>query len=113
MPANGALADLSDMISADAPYYPRALEAFQQDGKQYALPESFSTVLLFYNKDLFDQAGIDYPTADWTWDDAMTAAKAIRALGDDMWGHLLAHPVLGILQESGSERRLPLLQRRR
>ncbi len=84
--ANGALADLSSSISADAPYYPRALEAFQQDGKQYALPESFSTVLLFYNKDLFDQAGIAYPTPDWTWDDAMTAAKAIRALGSDTWG---------------------------
>ena len=43
-------------------------------------------MLLFYNKDLFDQAGIDYPTKDWTWDDAMTAAKAIRALGEDTWG---------------------------
>lgn len=84
--ANGTLLDMSDLISADAPYYPRALEAFQYQGAQLALPESFSTVLLFYNQDLFDQAGIDYPTADWTWDDAMTAAKAIRALGSDTWG---------------------------
>lgn len=84
--ANDTLLDLSGMLSADAPYYPRALEAFQYDGAQLALPESFSTVLLFYNADLFDQAGIDYPTADWTWDDAMTAAKAIRALGSDTWG---------------------------
>ncbi|MEO8393102.1 MAG: sugar ABC transporter substrate-binding protein [Chloroflexota bacterium] len=84
--SNGALADLTSSISADAPYYPRALEVFQKDGKQYALPESFSTVVLFYNKDLFDKAGVGYPTKDWTWDDAMTAAKAIRALGDDTWG---------------------------
>lgn len=84
--ANGTLLDMSDLISADAPYYPRALEAFQYQGAQLALPESFSTVLLFYNQNLFDQAGIDYPTADWTWDDAMTAAKAIRALGSDTWG---------------------------
>ncbi len=84
--ANGVLADVSSYLSADAPYYPRALEAFQYNGQQLALPETFSTVLLFYNKDLFDQAGIAYPTPEWTWDDAMTAAKAIRALGDDIWG---------------------------
>ncbi|WP_119069941.1 ABC transporter substrate-binding protein [Aggregatilinea lenta] len=84
--ANDVLLDLTPYVSGDAPYYPRALEAFQSDGAQYALPESFSTVLLFFNKDLFDQAGIDYPTAEWTWDDAMTAAQAIRALGDDVWG---------------------------
>jgi multiple sugar transport system substrate-binding protein len=84
--ANGTLLDLSGSLSADAPYSQGALNAFQWDGTQYALPESFSTVLLFYNKDLFDAAGVEYPTPDWTWDDAMTAAKAIRALGDDTWG---------------------------
>lgn len=84
--ANDTLLDISSYVSADAPYYPRALEAFQYEGAQMALPESFSTVLLFYNADLFDQAGLDYPTDEWTWDDAMTAAQAIRALGSDTWG---------------------------
>ena len=82
--ANGVLSPLT--VSADAPYYPKALEAFQYDGAQLALPASFSTVLMFYNSDLFDQAGIEYPTADWTWDDATAAAQAIRALGEDTWG---------------------------
>ena len=84
--ANDLLLDLSSYVTDDAPYYPRALEAFQYHGIQGALPESFSTVLLFYNKDLFDQAGIEYPAADWTWDDAIAAGKAITALGDDIWG---------------------------
>jgi multiple sugar transport system substrate-binding protein len=84
--ANDVLLDLSSYVSADAPYYPRALGAFQYDGKQLALPETFSTVLLFYNKDLFDQAGVEYPTAEWTWHETMEAAKQIRALGDDIWG---------------------------
>ena len=84
--ANDTLLDLSPYLAADTPYYPRALEAFQYKGIQGALPETFSTVLLFYNKDLFDQAGVAYPTAEWTWADAVTAAKAIRALGDDIWG---------------------------
>lgn len=84
--ANGTLMDLSGSISEEAPYYPRALEAFQYEGAQMALPESFSTVLLFYNADLFDAAGVEYPTADWTWVEARAAAEAIRALGDDTWG---------------------------
>ncbi|MBN8593072.1 MAG: sugar ABC transporter substrate-binding protein [Anaerolineae bacterium] len=84
--ANGALLDLSGMVSAEAPFYPRALEAFQYESQQMALPATFSTVLLFYNADLFDQAGLDYPTPAWTWVDAVEAATAIRALGSDTWG---------------------------
>ncbi len=84
--ANGTLLDLSGKVNADAPFYPRALEAFSYKGKQMALPASFSDVLLFYNADLFDKAKIAYPTDKWTWDDAVTAAKAIRALGTDTWG---------------------------
>lgn len=84
--ANDTLLDISEYLSGDAPYYPRALEAFQYEGAQLALPETFSTVLLFYNADLFDQAGVEYPTAEWTWADATAAAEAIGALGDDVWG---------------------------
>lgn len=84
--ANDTLLDISSYLSGEAPYYPRALEAFQYEGLQLALPETFSTVLLFYNADLFDQAGIDYPTDEWTWADATAAAEAIGALGDGIWG---------------------------
>ncbi|HRL12025.1 MAG TPA: sugar ABC transporter substrate-binding protein [Aggregatilineales bacterium] len=84
--ANDTLMDISEYLSGDAPYYPRALEAFQYEGAQLALPETFSTVLLFYNADLFDAAGLEYPAADWTWADAVVAAEAIKALGDDTWG---------------------------
>lgn len=68
-----------------------ALNAFMADGKQYGLPASFSNVLLFYNKDLFDKAGIAYPTSDWTWDDEQKAAEKIRALGKDIYG--ISHPI--------------------
>lgn len=84
--ANDTMLDLSSYLSADAPFYPAALEAFNYDGQQLALPATFSTVLLFYNSSLFDEAGLEYPTAEWTWDDALAAAQAIRALGDDIYG---------------------------
>lgn len=64
-----------------------ALSAFTVDGVQYGLPGNFSNVVLVYNKDLFDQANIEYPTSDWTQEDVQKAAEAIRALGDDIYGY--------------------------
>ena len=64
-----------------------ALSAFTVDGVQYGLPGNFSNVVLVYNKDLFDQANLEYPTSDWTQEDVQKAAEAIRALGDDIYGY--------------------------
>ena len=52
------------------------------DGSIYGIPVGFTTHCLFYNKDIFDEAGIDYPTADWTWDDLQKAAKTISEKTD-------------------------------
>jgi multiple sugar transport system substrate-binding protein len=90
--SKGVLADLGPMIEADEDldteaYYQKAFDAFSVDGTQYGLPESYSTVLLFYNKDMYDALGLEYPTDDWTWADERAAAEAIAASGDDVWGH--------------------------
>lgn len=87
----GALADLTPLIAADTGfsttvYNPTALAAFAQDGKQYGLVESFSNVVLFYNKDLFDAAGVAYPTADWTWTQELEAAQKLTNAGAGVWG---------------------------
>ncbi len=108
--ASGALLDLEAQIGDGgidpAAFYPKAYDAFTYDGIQYGLPESFSVVVLYYNKDLFDQAGVEYPTEDWTWDDEQEAAEAIRALGDDIYG--VYQPVqffefYKVLAQSGGE----------
>lgn len=82
--SNGLLENVSDVDTSKINQ--TALSAFNYDGTQYGLPENFSTVILVYNKDLFDKAGIDYPTNDWTREDVDKAAEAIRALGDDTFG---------------------------
>lgn len=88
--ASGSLLDLESAApgTIDASvYFPRAYDAFNHDGVQYGLPESFSVVVLYYNERLFDEAGLDYPDESWTWEDEQEAAEAINALGDDIWGH--------------------------
>ncbi|MFF4625090.1 ABC transporter substrate-binding protein [Nonomuraea jabiensis] len=75
----GSLLDLATVAGdGDTSVYAQeSLKAFKHDGKQYALPASFSTVVLFYNKDLFDKAGVAPPTADWTWADEQAAAAKL------------------------------------
>ncbi len=67
-------------------YTPSLLETYQTDGTQYALPSSFSDVVLFYNKDLFDAAGVDYPTSSWTWADEKAAADKLTDTASGVWG---------------------------
>jgi multiple sugar transport system substrate-binding protein len=81
---SGALAPLE--VANPESYRESLIEAYSRDGVSYGLPSSFSAVVLYYNADLFDQAGLEYPTADWTWEDEQAAAEAITALGDDIWG---------------------------
>ena len=82
--ANGVLAPLT--VSDPSVYRESVLDAYQTDGAQYALPSSFSNVVLYYNKDLFDAAGLDYPAADWTWADEKKAALALTDQAAGVWG---------------------------
>lgn len=89
--SKGALLDLDPLMAADTGfdkgiYNQKALEAFAYSGAQYGLVESFSNVVLFYNKDLFDAAGVAYPTADWTWKEELAAAQKLTDAGKGVWG---------------------------
>jgi multiple sugar transport system substrate-binding protein len=50
---------------------------FTRDGQQYALPKYHGALALYYNKDIFDQAGVDYPSDSWNHDDYLTAMKRL------------------------------------
>lgn len=87
---SGALLDLGPYIGGDGidpeRYYPLALEGFTDEGTQFGLPATFSDVVLIYNRTLFDEAGLDYPTADWTWDDELAAAEALTDVDAGVYG---------------------------
>jgi multiple sugar transport system substrate-binding protein len=86
--SKGVLTDLKDLIakdSIDTSVYPQAmLDLYTLNGDVYGLPKDFDTIGLYYNKDMFDAAGVAYPNADWTWDDFSKAATALTKDGN--WG---------------------------
>ncbi len=55
------------------------------DGKTYGLPIAASARAMYYNKSLFEQAGIAEPPA--TWEDLKAAAAKIKAIGGDVYGY--------------------------
>ncbi|MCJ7512124.1 MAG: sugar ABC transporter substrate-binding protein [Anaerolineales bacterium] len=75
----GVLKNLQPYVDANPDMlqgvYPQTLEAYKTAGGYFGLPRDFQTIVLFYNKDMFDKAGVAYPTADWTYDDLRQASK--------------------------------------
>lgn len=82
-----------------APYY-------RPDGKLEGMPLLENVFVLAYNKDLFDQFGVDYPTDDWTWDDLKEAAeKFVSGEGADATYGIVNHWVelnFALICEGGS-----------
>jgi len=77
-----AFMPLDERVAADAAvqpedYFPRLWESVHWRGKLLALPSSGQVGVIYYSKDLFDEAGLDYPTDDWTWDDMVRMARAL------------------------------------
>lgn len=88
--SKGILLDLQPLIDADAvdmTKYPQSLvDLYSYNGSTYALPKDFDTIGLFYNKDLFDQAGLAYPDDTWTWENLAEAAAKLTNADEGVWG---------------------------
>ncbi len=57
--------------------YPNTLTAYQSPDGYFGLPRDFQTIVVFYNEDMFDKAGVAYPKSDWTYDDLRATAKSL------------------------------------
>ncbi len=85
------LVPLDEYLKADnvdlSDYVPEAIEGARYEGKLYALPDSYHNgdSILYYNKTMFDKAGMPYPTDDWTYDDLAAAAKKLTT--GDQYGY--------------------------
>ena len=89
--ANDQLMDLSPYIESsdlvDLANYPEGLVGiYNINGKQCAIPKDYDTIALWYNKTLFDEAGIAYPDDTWTWDDLKEAARKLTKEDKSQYG---------------------------
>lgn len=80
----GMLADVTDLYNdVESNYYEAHFSdislsnAKGSDGRLYGVPKDKDNIVLVYNKEMFDAAGVAYPTDDWTWDDMVDASEKI------------------------------------
>jgi multiple sugar transport system substrate-binding protein len=71
----------SQVLVEDAFFEP-AMKSFDLDNQLWCIPQNISSLVVYYNKDLFDAAGVSYPSDDWTWDDFLNAGLALTMDAD-------------------------------
>ncbi len=89
--SNDILLDLTDKVAQSstvdmANYYQDIAELYQYDGKIYGIPKDYDTIGLWYNKTMFDEAGISYPDETWTWDTFAEAAEKLTKADGSQYG---------------------------
>jgi len=81
--SKNVLENLNPYIAADSEFdkkdfFPQILDRFTLNKKIYAIPRDVAPfACVFYNKDLFDKAGVPYPDDDWDWNDLLDKAQAL------------------------------------
>ena len=68
--------DDSDLFEQDD-FYEEAMNAFRFNDELTCLPQNISSLVVYYNKDLFQKAGVALPKDGWKWDDMVAAAKKL------------------------------------
>ncbi|SFC09358.1 multiple sugar transport system substrate-binding protein [Alkalibacterium subtropicum] len=82
------LADESETLNmADFPEELVELYTTEND-ELLGVPKDYGNIGLWYNKTLFDEAGLDYPDEDWTWDDLLENAEILTDVENDVYGVL-------------------------
>jgi multiple sugar transport system substrate-binding protein len=77
---------LDDLVKNDpegqallADVAPTLLDSFTVDGQLYLVPAAWNNMMIYYNTKVFEEAGIERPSDDWTWDDFMAIAKKLSS----------------------------------
>ncbi|MCD7737267.1 MAG: sugar ABC transporter substrate-binding protein [Lachnospiraceae bacterium] len=89
--SNDLLMSLNEIVESDEvlnnlvenEYAESLLDGFTVDDTLYGLPSGTQTMVIYYNKNFFDEKGIDYPSEGWTWDDFMEIASELTYVDDE------------------------------
>ncbi len=85
---NNILTDISDVVETEEfdfdDYIPSTVELWEHEGKLLGLPFSTPPMIMYYNKTLFDEAGLETPIelvekGEWTWEQFEESAKALTS----------------------------------
>jgi multiple sugar transport system substrate-binding protein len=74
-PLESYLANSSVIQESD--FFPEVIESFHYQDTLWCIPQNVSSLVVYYNKDLFDAAGLAYPTDDWTWAEFLETARIL------------------------------------
>ena len=78
---------LAESKEAKLENFPDGLnEIYNINGKQFAVPKDFDTIGLWYNKKMFDEAGIPYPDDTWDWNKLKEVAKKLTKSDGSQYG---------------------------
>lgn len=88
--SSGMLLPLDDAIAANdlkmSDFPESIVSMYTIDDKQYAVPKDFDTNAVWYNKDLFDAAGVEYPKEGWTWEEMVATAEKLNDSANGVYG---------------------------
>jgi multiple sugar transport system substrate-binding protein len=86
---SGMFVDLGEYMRRDKVdpkiYYKAALDMWAWKGKQWALPLQAGGEMVLYNKKMFDEKGVKYPNANWTYDDLLAACQKLNDPANNKW----------------------------
>ena len=75
------LLDLNDIVKNKEDYYPQVLDTMTYEDRLLATRRDVSTLVVFYNKDLFDKNNLSYPNEDWNMTEFLDTAKKLTNNG--------------------------------
>lgn len=78
----GLLREFTDNDFDKEEFYPQSLDALSWDGSVYAVPRDISTLVIFYNKDIFKDKNVPYPHSGWTMEEFLQSAQKLTSLPD-------------------------------
>jgi multiple sugar transport system substrate-binding protein len=93
----GDVTDLTTDIRWDE-YIPGPLSSTMADGRHYGVPFASNCTALYYNKDMFDAAGVSYPDENTTWEEFRAMAKALTKAGVYGFGNAATNTDEGTFQ---------------
>ena len=83
--ASGRVLPLDGLVDA-SPFIESLVETYTIDGQLYGIAKDFNTLAIHFNKDLFDEAGVEYPNESDTWDSFADKLAGVAALDPEVYG---------------------------